>query len=62
MGVICKANPSGNGVNYNKPHVAVYGVYNGEARLSCIYCGRWLGEAVESSFVGHLKSVDTLPK
>lgn len=39
---LCKADPMGPGPNYNKPHVPVKGWYDGEIRVSCLYCGRWL--------------------
>lgn len=38
---LCKANPPV-GKNYNKPHVSVPGVYDGQARFSCLFCGQWL--------------------
>ena len=42
---LCKADPIGPGPNYNKPHVPVQGEYNGEPRLQCLCCGRWLEES-----------------
>lgn len=40
---MCKAGGKGSGhINYGKPHVPVDGLYDGQPRQSCKYCGKWL--------------------
>lgn len=46
---ICKADPNLPGPNYGKDHAAVQGIYDSEIRMSCIFCGKWLGETGDES-------------
>lgn len=43
---LCRADPWKPGPNYNKPHVPVEGEYDGETRLQCLCCGRWLEDVI----------------
>jgi hypothetical protein len=39
----CKAGGrNGNHENYDKPCVPVRGLYDGQLRMSCVFCGKWL--------------------
>jgi len=46
--MLCRSSPPSigpTGQNYLKPHVPGTGRYDGQERLSCVFCGCWLGEA-----------------